>query len=374
MIDRFRECALAIWLVMALAPAVAVGQQRGGVLQVAHRDSPASMSILEEVTISTVAPMMAVFSNLVIFNQQVPQNTLQSIVPDLAKSWSWSEDGTQLTFQLREGVKWHDGRRFTANDVQCTWDMLLGKAAAKFRINPRKSLVLEPRSGRDQRRIRGDFSPSTAAASLYRAARFRLFAGLSLSRVAAGHAAASDRHRAVQIRLLQAERSRSGSTRNPDYWKTGRPYLDGIEWTIIPNRSTALLAFAAGKVDMTFPYEVTIPLLKDIKSQAPEAICELRPRGVAGTLIVNREAPPFDNPDLRRAMALTIDRKAFIDVLSEGKPTWAAAMLPPPEGFGGCRPSGCANCPAMTPTWKRAARRRAKSCSGSATGPTTRSR
>jgi len=74
-------------------------------------------------------------------------------------------------------------------------------------------------------------------------------------------------------------------TRNPDYWKPDRPYLDGIEWTI---RSTALLAFVAGKVDMTFPYEVTGPMLKDIKQQAPEAICELRPRGVSSTLIVNR--------------------------------------------------------------------------------------
>jgi peptide/nickel transport system substrate-binding protein len=54
-------------------------------------------------------------------------------------------------------------------------------------------------------------------------------------------------------------------TRNPDYWKPGRPYLEGIEWTIIPNRSTALLAFVAGKLDMTFPYEVTVPLLKDIE-------------------------------------------------------------------------------------------------------------
>jgi len=65
--------------------------------------------------------------------------------------------------------------------------------------------------------------------------------------------------------------------RNPDYWKPGRPYLDGIEWTIIPNRSTALLAFLAGKLDMTFPYEVTVPLLKDIESQDRQAICELRP-------------------------------------------------------------------------------------------------
>ena len=97
------------------------------------------MSTLEEVTISTVAPMMGVFNNLVLFDQHVPQNTLQSIVPDLATDWSWNEDGTELTFRLRRGVRWHDGQPFTSNDVQCTWDMLLGRSAAKFRINPRRS-------------------------------------------------------------------------------------------------------------------------------------------------------------------------------------------------------------------------------------------
>jgi peptide/nickel transport system substrate-binding protein len=108
-----------------------------------------------------------------------------------------------------------------------------------------------------------------------------------------------------------------------------------IEWTIIPNRSTALLGFVAGKLDMTFPYEVTVPLLKDIEQQVPEAICELRPRGVSTTLIVNRKAPPFDNADLRRAMALSLDRRSFIDVLSGGQGDIGAAMLPPPEGLWG---------------------------------------
>jgi peptide/nickel transport system substrate-binding protein len=51
----------------------------------------------EEVTISTVAPIMAVFNNLVIFDQHVPQNTLQSIVPDLATTWSRNEDGTGMS-------------------------------------------------------------------------------------------------------------------------------------------------------------------------------------------------------------------------------------------------------------------------------------
>src|SRR6516165_1393594 len=82
---RFAGVAGLIALAVA-GPALA--QQPGGLLRVAHRDSPASMSTLEEVTISTVAPMMGVFNNLVLFDQHVPQNTLQSIVPDLATDWS----------------------------------------------------------------------------------------------------------------------------------------------------------------------------------------------------------------------------------------------------------------------------------------------
>ena len=59
--------------------------------------------------------------------------------------------------------------------------------------------------------------------------------------------------------------------RNPDYWKKERPYLDGIEYPIITNRPTAILAFIAGKLDMTFPFQVTVPLLNDVQSQAPQS-------------------------------------------------------------------------------------------------------
>src|SRR6476661_1092219 len=119
-----RRILHSLYLAMAVAATstIAGAQQRGGVLQIAHRDSPASMSTLEEVTISTVAPMMAVLSNLVLFDQHVPQNTLGSIAPDLAESWAWNDDGKELTFRLRQGVHWHDGKAFTAKDVQCTWD------------------------------------------------------------------------------------------------------------------------------------------------------------------------------------------------------------------------------------------------------------
>ena len=97
------------------------------------------MSMLEESTVAVNRPMMGVFNNLVMFKQDEPQNTPDSIVPELATSWSWNEDGTELTLPLRQGVKWHDGKPFTAADVKCTMDLLQGKGPEKLRINPRKA-------------------------------------------------------------------------------------------------------------------------------------------------------------------------------------------------------------------------------------------
>src|ERR1700743_1107749 len=122
-------------------------------------------------------------------------------------------------------------------------------------------------------------------------------------------------------------------TKNPDYWKKGLPYLDGIEYTIVPNRSTAILAFIAGKFDVTFPTEVTIPLLKDVKSQAPNAICVTEPINVSTNIIVNSSSPPFDNLDIRRALALALDRKAFIQIMFEGQGDIGGTMEPAPQGL-----------------------------------------
>ena len=126
--------ALALWLGSHLA----LAQKSGGVLKMPDFASPASMSIHEEVTRAAVTALMPVFNNLVLFDQHKEKNSLDTIVPDLAESWTWSEDGKELTFKLRHGVKWHDGKPFTAADVKCTWDLLQGKTQEKLRLNPRK--------------------------------------------------------------------------------------------------------------------------------------------------------------------------------------------------------------------------------------------
>src|ERR1700704_7206015 len=78
----------------------AAAQKAGGVLKIQHMDTPPSASIHEEATVSVAVPFMGVFNNLVMFDQNVPRNSFESIVPDLATKWTWSDAGRQLGFNL----------------------------------------------------------------------------------------------------------------------------------------------------------------------------------------------------------------------------------------------------------------------------------
>src|SRR5262245_50530557 len=103
---------LAVAGIAALATTAAYAQQpkSGGILRMYHRENPPSMSIHEEATYSVNVSSMPIYSNLVIYDQHKKQNSVETIVPELATSWAWNEDQTTLTFKLREGVKWHDGK------------------------------------------------------------------------------------------------------------------------------------------------------------------------------------------------------------------------------------------------------------------------
>src|SRR5258707_12386124 len=105
---------MAAPLLVAVAAEPASTQKTGGILKMYSPDSPASMSIHEEATFVAEGPMMGVFNNLVMFDQHVRQNSLDSIVPALATGWSWNEEVTELPLPLRAGVAWHDGKPFTA--------------------------------------------------------------------------------------------------------------------------------------------------------------------------------------------------------------------------------------------------------------------
>jgi len=184
---------------------MATAQKHGGILKMGHFDSPASMSMLEESTQAVNRPMSGVFNNLVMFDQHVPQNSLRSVVPDLATGWAWNEEGTELTFPLRHNVKWHDGKPFTAADVKCTVELLMGNAQEKLRHQSAQILVCQRRRGDHERRLRSHVPPKAAAALLSRSAGDRLVADLSVPCQSARHAQPSDRHRSLQIRRVSAQ-------------------------------------------------------------------------------------------------------------------------------------------------------------------------
>ena len=305
-------------LLVLLAAQPAHAQKAGGILKISFFDNPASMSLHEEATGAALRPMMGVFNNLVIYRQDVAQNSPDSIVPDLATSWAWSEDGKELTFPLRQGVKWHDGKPFTAADVKCTWDLLLGKASEKLRVNPRQSWY----SNLDQVTTNGDYEvtfhlkrPQPALLSLLASGWSPVYPCHVPPREMRTHPIGTGPFKFVEFKPNEVVRT----ARNPDYWKPGRPYLDGIEWDIIKDIATRNLTFIAGKYDISSPYGTTVPLLDEVKSQAPQAVCELTSTNVSRNVILNPEKPPFESRDLRRAVALTLDRKAFIDILQQGK-------------------------------------------------------
>src|SRR5882672_766048 len=223
-----RVLAAAVELSLALTTAdAALAQKQGGILRMPHFDSPASMSLLEESTVAVTRPMMPVFNNLVMFKQDVPQNSLRSIVPDLATSWAWNEEGTELTFPLRQGAKW-------------TWDLLTGKSSEKLRINPRKPWYTEL----DEVTTKGDFEvtfhlkrPQPSFLALLASGWSPVYPCHVPPAEMRRHPIGTGPFKFVEFKPNE----RIVVARNPDYWRKDRPYLDGIEYTITKSRSTAVL-------------------------------------------------------------------------------------------------------------------------------------
>ncbi len=146
------------------------------------------------------------------------------------------------TFKLRQGVKWHDGKPFTAKDVKCTFDLLLGKAAEKLRLNPRKAWYRnldEVVPNGDDEVIFRLKRPQPAFIALLASGFTPIYPCHVPAREMRQHPIGTGPFKFVEFKPNEYIKV----ARNPDYWKKDRPYLDGIDWTIIKNQATGSLAF-----------------------------------------------------------------------------------------------------------------------------------
>src|SRR3984893_10123962 len=174
--------AMAAPLLVAVVAEPASAQKTGGILKMSSPDSPASMSIHEEATFVAEGPMMGVF------------------------------------------------KPFMAKDVQCTFDMLTGKSSEKLRVNPRKSWW----RNLEAVTTNGDYEVTFHLKRPQPAFLTALAGGYSP--IYPCHIKPRDmRQRPIgtgPFKFVEFKpNERITVTRNPDYWKAGRPYLDGIEYT-----------------------------------------------------------------------------------------------------------------------------------------------
>ncbi|MFM9940055.1 MAG: ABC transporter substrate-binding protein [Hyphomicrobiaceae bacterium] len=322
----------------------AEAQKSGGTLRIYNTTQPPSASIHEESTIATNMPFMAVFNNLVRFDPTKPKNSFETIVPDLAESWAWDATGMKLSFKLRSGVTWHDGKPFTAKDVQCTWHRLNGIEKDYFRRSPRAIWY----ENLKEVTIDGDNAVTFHLTKPQPSMLAMLASGLSP--VYPCHVSGREmRTKPMGTGPFKFVEFKSNESirleKNPNYWNKGKPYLDAIEWRIVTSRSTRSLAFVAGEFDLTFTGDITVPMMADIAKQKPDAVCQLVPNNVPINILVNRDRAPFDKAEVRRAVSLVLDRKGYVDIITAGKALPAANMMPPPEGQWGMPPEELAKLP-----------------------------
>lgn len=334
--------ALAIAAVASAAPTLA--QKPGGTLRMYNSTNPPSASIHEETTIATSFSFSAIYNNLVRFDPMQPKNSPETIQPDLAESWSWDPTRTRLTLKLRQGVKWHDGQPFTSKDVQCTWHRLNGKDKDYLRRNPRLvwyENLIEVTTNGDHEATFHLRKPQVSLLSMLASGYSPVYPCHVSGRDMRVKPIGTGPFRFVEFKSNEVIRLE----KNKDYWKKGFPYLDALEWRIVTNRSTRMLAFMAGEFDLTMIVDVTVPLMKDIREKAPKAQCALIQANGTVQALFNPEKAPFDNPEIRMAAMLALDRQAFVTIMSHGEGSVAATMMAPPGGSWGLPPEELAKLP-----------------------------
>jgi len=296
----------AVLVASALLPAYGQAPKRGGILNAMQgEDLPSGFSIHETATILGLWPVMPCYSNLVLFDPFKPRETPETILPELAEKWSWQDGYRNLVFFLRRGVRWHDGAPFTAADVKFTFDVVreAREAPAKLRINPRKEWYLNVETIETP-------DPYTVIFRLKRPQPSLLtMLASGYSPVLPAHIPLSTmRTRCVGTGPFRLRQYMPGQLieleRNPDYFIKDRPYLDGIRYPIVTERGTRMAALEAGRLDLSFPTEMTKVMAEQVKKTAPGIVITMTPNSGSDNVVINHRRPPFDNVYVRRAITM----------------------------------------------------------------------
>src|SRR5713226_1389594 len=341
---RARGLFLILAITLPAAPAAAQVSgppvregKPGGVLRpVLREDLPQGFAIHESATNSVTWPAMPCYSNLVVYDQTKRLARADTIVPELAEKWSWQDNYRNLVFFLRRDVKWHDGQPYTSKDVKFTFDVVreAAEAPARLRINPRKEWYANVDA------IEAP-DPYTVVFRLKRP-QPSLVAMLAsgYSPVLPAHVPlAEHRSRCIGTGPFKFKEWKRGQSvelvRNPDYFVKGRPYLDGVRYTVIVERGTRVAALQTNQIDAAYPGETTLSIAEQLKGAVPSMVFTETASNVSENLLLNTKKPPFDNVKVRRALSFAIDRRAYTQTVHRGAAVIGASRAPKPWGVWG---------------------------------------
>jgi peptide/nickel transport system substrate-binding protein len=300
------------------AAVAATGQpKRGGILKVGLQADPTSLDPQKTSLTALFHVTEHIYSLLV---RLKPDLTVE---PDLAEKWDISADGKTYTFTLRKGVKFHSGRGLVASDVKYSFERLIDKATA----SPNASLLssMETVNAPDDSTVaitlkQADASfltnlTSPAAVIINKDA---VAANGDLTKTADGTGPFKFKEYVPNTRVVLE--------RNPDYWETGKPYVDGIEMTIASEDTARTAAVRTGTVDF-----IEYAPLKDIPSLKSDSSLVLA--GDQNTNIrfigLNVTRKPFSDLRVRQAIAAVVDRESVLGPAVFGFGTPTLEIFPP---------------------------------------------
>jgi peptide/nickel transport system substrate-binding protein len=301
------------------APAAAQSGQprRGGILKVGLQADPTSLDPQKTSLTALFHVTEHMYSLLVQLNPDL------TVRPDLAEKWDISPDGQTYTFSLRKGVKFHSGRPLVAGDVKYSFERLVDKATASPNASllapvesittPDDSTVVMTLKAADASFLTNLTGPATAIIN-----KDAVDKNGDLTRTADGTGPFMFKEYVPNTRVVLE--------RNPDYYETGKPYVDGIEMTIAADDTSRTAAVRTGTVDF-----IEYAPLKDIPSLKSDSSLVLA--GDQNTNIrfvgLNVTRKPFSDLKVRQAIALAVDRDAVLGPAVFGFGTPTLEIFPP---------------------------------------------
>lgn len=238
-----------------------------------------------------------IFEGLVKFN-----GTKFEAVPLLATDWTISDDGLEYVFNLRQGVKWHDGSDFTAEDVVFTMNR-----AKEMPTTKSKAAVIKSAEAVDEHTVKITLEYSYPNFILQLASYPWCIVNKNVVE------ANGDDNEKMLIGTgaykFVSNTTGVGVTleSNKDYWG-GEPYFETVNYKLIPDNNTALTALLNGEIDLD---QVTTALDVDYVKNADGMTVHSFQRNAAYFIAFNQAEAPLNNEHFRKAIAYAIDKESW---------------------------------------------------------------